>query len=153
MHAAANRSETEPGGSAPGTHAPARRPPRLLLGEDDPSLRQLLSSALGADGYEVIPASDGLELLANIESTLNVRHERADGFLVVADVHMPGLTGLDVLAILRCARRATPVILITGFGDAETHAEAVELGASAVLDKPFDLDTLRSAAHEALPAA
>src|SRR5439155_324566 len=79
--------------------------------------RRLLVSVLKEDGYEVVEAEDGLALLATIEDTLTVRRERPDAFLVVADVRMPGLTGLDVLAILRCANWATPVILITAFGD------------------------------------
>jgi len=64
---------------------------------------------------------------------------------------MPGLTGLDVLAILRCANRTTPVILITAFGDEATHAEGRELGAVAVLDKPFNVQELRTAVVGAMP--
>ena len=123
---------------------------RVLLAEDDTTLRCLIASALRADGYEVLEAGDGIELLANVESTVAARRTRPDDVLIVADVQMPGLSGLDVLAILRCAFWAAPVILITGFGDEETHAEARELGATAVFDKPFDLDALRSAALEAV---
>ena len=64
---------------------------------------------------------------------------------------MPGLTGLDVLAILRCANWATPVILITAFGDEATHAEGRELGAVAVFDKPFNVDALRATVLETIP--
>ena len=64
---------------------------------------------------------------------------------------MPGLGGLDVLAILRCADWNTPVILITAFGDEATHAEGRDLGALAVFDKPFGVDLLRSAVREAMP--
>jgi DNA-binding response OmpR family regulator len=149
--AASRPDETEPHGPSLPPRVVASRPRRLLLAEDDPSLRQMLVSAFLADGFEVVAAADGLELLANIERALEVRREKADAFLVVADVHMPGLTGLDVLAILRCAGRQTPVILITAFGDSDTCAEALELGAAAVLDKPFDLDQLLSEARRALP--
>jgi DNA-binding response OmpR family regulator len=125
----------------------------VLLAEDDLTLRHLLASVLTADGYEVIEASDGLELLAQIEGALAYRREHATSFIIVADIHMPELSGLDVLSILRCAYAPTPVILITGFGDEETYAEAFELGASAVFDKPFNLDELRAAVVEAaLPA-
>jgi CheY-like chemotaxis protein len=125
------------------THARSR----VLLAEDDGPLRALLVGVLQGDGYEVVEAKDGLELLANIESSL-VGDERPL-FVVVADVHMPGLTGLDVLAILRCSFVAAPVILITAFGDDDTRAEAWELGASAVFDKPFELEELRAAVLEA----
>ena len=124
---------------------------RVLLAEDDAALRPLIASALRGDGYEVLEARDGLELLANVESTLAEWGPRPEGVLIISDVQMPGLGGLDVLAILRCAFWAAPVILITAFGDEETHAEAHELGAAAVFDKPFDLDELRSVAHEAMP--
>lgn len=120
---------------------------RVLLAEDDGPLRALIAGVLEGDGYEVVEAKDGLELLANIEAAL-VGDQRPF-FVVVADVHMPGLTGLDVLAILRCSFVAAPVILITAFGDDDTRAEAWELGASAVFDKPFELEELRAAVLEA----
>jgi DNA-binding NtrC family response regulator len=63
--------------------------------------------------------------------------------LVISDERMPGMAGLEVLDALRRAGWPTPFILITGFGDQATHASARRLGASAVFDKPFDLDDLR----------
>ncbi len=136
-------------GAAPGI--PARRQPLVILAEDDSAFRRLLASVLEQEGYEVLEAQDGLALLASIEDTLTIRRERPDGFLVVADVRMPGLTGLDVLAILRCANWRTPVILITAFGDDATHAEGVELGAVAVLDKPFNVEELKAMVMETVP--
>src|SRR5690242_8054084 len=136
---------------APAPEPPPRRRPLVLLAEDDAEFRRLLASVLAEDGYEVVEAEDGLALLATIEHTLTIRRERADAFLVVADVRMPGLTGLDVLAILRCANWRTPVILITAFGDEATHAEGRDLGAVAVFDKPFDVERLRAAVLDAMP--
>ena len=124
----------------------ARR--HVLVAEDDPSLRRLIATVLGEAGYEVIEAQDGNQLLAQIERLLAARRT----FVIVSDVNMPGLTGLDVLAILRCALAHTPVVLITAFGDAETHSEARELGAVTVLDKPFDVDALRAAVERAARA-
>jgi len=121
---------------------------RVLLAEDDGPLRDLLAEVLRADGHEVVEARDGVELLAHIENALVRRWQRADAFVIVADIHMPGFGGLDVLAMLRVANCATPVILITGFGDDEVRDEARELGAVAVLDKPFALDALRAAVQE-----
>jgi FixJ family two-component response regulator len=63
---------------------------------------------------------------------------------------MPGLTGLEVLAGLRKRDQSTPVILITAFGDEQTHAEAKRLGATAVIDKPFDTADLLTAVRRAL---
>jgi DNA-binding response OmpR family regulator len=135
----------------PAPDAPPRRHPLVLLAEDDAAFRHLLASVLEQEGYEVVEAQDGLALLASIENTLTVRRERPDGFLVVADVRMPGLTGLDVLAILRCANWRTPVILITAFGDEATHAEGCELGAVAVFDKPFNVEDLKAMVLETVP--
>jgi len=136
---------------APAPDAPPRRQPLVLLAEDDAEFRHLLATVLAEEGYEVVEAGDGLALLASIEDTLTVRRERPEAFLVVTDVRMPGLTGLDVLAILRCANRVTPVILITAFGDEATHAEGRELGAVAVFDKPFNVDALRATVLETIP--
>jgi len=136
---------------APAPGAPPRRQPLVLLAEDDAEFRHLLATVLAEEGYEVVEAEDGLALLASIEDTLTVRRERPEAFLVVADVRMPGLTGLDVLTILRCANWATPVILITAFGDEATHAEGRELGAVAVFDKPFNVDALRATVLETIP--
>lgn len=119
---------------------------RVLLADDDPDLRRLLSLTLRRAGYEVVEAADGVELLDRIEATIAKR----DYFgVIVADVNMPGLTGLDVLAALRCTSWTTPVILITAFGDPATKAEADDLGAT-VLDKPLDLDGLRTAVRAAV---
>ena len=124
---------------------------RVLVAEDDAALRRMIATVLRADGYEVIEAGDGLELLGHIESILAGERARSDEFVILADVNMPGLTGMDVLAILRCTFAATAVILMTAFGDREVYAEARELGAAAVLDKPFNLDALRAIVVEAGP--
>jgi DNA-binding response OmpR family regulator len=117
---------------------------RVLLAEDDAAMRTMVADALRRDGHLVRELRSGGELLSELASEL--LHERslemAD--LIVSDVRMPGVTGLEVLAGLRHAHWATPFILITAFGDAATHAEAHRLGA-AVFDKPFDLADLRTA--------
>ena len=66
---------------------------------------------------------------------------------------MPWLSGMDVLAVLHTAAWRTPVILITAFGDDDTHAEGRELGAAAVLDKPFEMEELTTALARVLERA
>jgi DNA-binding response OmpR family regulator len=127
----------------------APTPGRVLLAEDDEELRRLLASVLVREGYEVVEAADGTELLARIEEAMRTTHERGT-LLVLADIQMPGLSGLDVAAILRCASSTLPVVLMTAFGDDETRMEARELGVAALLDKPVDLDALRSTVRETL---
>lgn len=123
---------------------------RIVLAEDDDDMRSILSSALRRDGYEVIEAADGRELLSRLQDD-EAATTRPN--LVISDVRMPGLSGMQVLATLRASDFATPVILITGFGDEELHSEAAEHGATAVFDKPFDVDRLRETVATLVPAA
>lgn len=129
----------------------AFRPRRILLADDDATLRGLIAGVLRADGLEVVETADGVQLLSALEDQLLRGGLGSDGVLIVADVRMPELSGLDVLAILRCASIPTPVILLTAFADAEIVAEARDLGAR-VFDKPVDLDDLRDAVHAAAVA-
>ena len=143
--------ETTPAGedTAVMTATVAGRAARILIAEDDPEMRSMLASALRSDGYEVIEAPSGSALLEEI-SMLLFQGEAIPADIIVSDERMPGLLGSEVLAGLREARWPTPFILITGFGDEETHREAIRLGASAVFDKPFDLDDLRHTIAEVL---
>lgn len=112
---------------------------RVLLADDDHAMRGMLEAALLRAGFEVESASNGAELLARLEAA--DRNSRAPQ-LIVSDICMPGLTGLDVLTRVRQRFPTVPVILITAFGDALTHRRAHALGAVEVIDKPFDLGLL-----------
>jgi DNA-binding NtrC family response regulator len=118
------------------------KPIRVLLAEDDTEMRRLLVSALLRERCEVIEARNGLQLWEQLERAVRGQQHELD--LIISDVRMPGRSGLDVLRVLRRTDRQTPVILITAFGDPDTHAEAYKLGALAVFNKPFDLDDLRT---------
>jgi DNA-binding response OmpR family regulator len=113
-------------------------------------MREMVASALREDGYEVIEARDGWQLLQYLATHARAVDDNPID-LVISDIRMPGKTGLDILAGLRWADPSTPFILITGFGDMQTHMEARRLGASAVFDKPFDLEHLRSVVLNLLP--
>lgn len=131
---------------------PAAQHPCVLLADDDVPMRCLLAEELRRDGYEVVEAADGVELLDHLAANFPWVHEPGTGIdVIVSDIRMPGFTGLDVLCFLRIGRRMTPIILITAFGDEETRAEALELGAAAVLDKPFEIDELRAAIRRTVP--
>lgn len=121
---------------------------RVLLAEDDAEMRSLLSSQLREDGYDVIEAQNGVELVRAIhrfESAFSPVH------LIITDVRMPGFDGLEVLEYLRYANLAMPVIVMTAFGDSRTHLAARSNGAALVLDKPFDVDALRAAVARLVP--
>jgi two-component system, response regulator, stage 0 sporulation protein F len=111
----------------------------VLLVEDHLEMRRLLASLLRSDGHQVIEASDGLKALGPLLG----RRGDPEVDLLVTDLRMPGCTGLELLAFVRLERPETPVVLITAFADAATHAEAARLGAAAVFDKPFDLHSFR----------
>jgi CheY-like chemotaxis protein len=129
---------------------PRRSSYRILLADDDLDMRTLLASALRQDGYDVVEIADGSELFQTVYSWL--RHGNGRGIdAIVTDIRMPAFSGLEVLAELRSRYTTLPVILITAFGDQQTHAEARALGAYAVFDKPFDVDDLRTVLLNALP--
>jgi DNA-binding response OmpR family regulator len=114
---------------------------RILLAEDDREMCRLVSLVLRKDGHEVTMCANGINLLSHLSSYVTgVDRERFD--LVISDIRMPGLTGMEVLEVLKYTPTPPPVILITAFGDAETHEAAQRLGAVTLLDKPFDMGKL-----------
>ena len=127
----------------------AGRPARILIAEDDLEMRRLLVSDLRSEGYEVLESENGYELLEAMRMLL-FDGEAVPVDLVVSDERMPGLLGTEVLGLLRTAKWPTPFLLITAFGDPQTHDDALRLGAAAVIDKPFDLDEFRETVVEAL---
>jgi DNA-binding response OmpR family regulator len=124
---------------------PTSRRGRILLAEDDDEMRHLLAAALRRDGYEIIEARDGTEAVGHLYPLVFHGRAAAPPDLIITDICMPGWTGIRILEMVRAGHVPTPVILITAFGAAETHAEARHVGAAAVFDKPFDVDDLRAA--------
>lgn len=123
----------------------------ILLAEDDTELRRLIAHALREAGHAVVEAGNGFELLDRIEAAIAWGEPaRPPISLIISDVRMPGMTGIDVLGVLRCAYWATPVILMSAFADATLRGEAWELGAAAVLAKPFAIEELLDATRVAL---
>jgi len=112
----------------------------VALAEDDDALRLLLATTLRRAGYRVREFSSGSQLLR----TLAPPALCVD--LVISDIRMPGASGLEVLAKLHREDKTVPVVLMTAFGDHSTHERALELGAAALIDKPFELDELLSLA-------
>jgi CheY-like chemotaxis protein len=129
----------------------ATRAFRILVAEDDEEMRRLVTDALRDDGYEVVELADGGRLLVDIAARLKAEPEGDDIDLIVSDIRMPICTGLQILEALRQAHWHTPVILMTAFGDGATRRQAESLRA-VLFDKPFDLDDLRTAVANMLPA-
>ncbi|MCU1280536.1 MAG: putative two-component response regulator [bacterium] len=124
------------------------RPCQVLLAEDDAAMRELIARALRRDGFEVTEARNGYETLERLAYGL-LRERQLWFDLVISDVRMPGYDGLNILASIKELPRYVPVILITAFGSAASHAAATRLGVFAMLDKPFDLDDLMTVVRSA----
>lgn len=117
-------------------------PSRVLLAEDDDDLRTLLALKLRDAGFDVTEASDGNDLLERLIDVASVDGGDDPFDIVLSDVNMPHFNAFDVLVGAHSCLGATPVVLMTSFCDAHTHAQALRLGAAAVLDKPLRLDDL-----------
>jgi two-component system response regulator AtoC len=113
----------------------------VVLAEDDRIMRDLVTTTLRQGGYEVEVARNGVDLLRLLEEQMTDGEVLAPGTVIISDIRMPQLDGLSVLEKLRSLGWRTPVILMTAFGDTDTHERAHALGASAALNKPFDLET------------
>ncbi len=101
---------------------------RVLVVDDDPTVREVVVSYLKAEGYDVSEAADGETALAKIE------HERPD--LIVLDIMLPGLDGLEVCRRVR-ATSQVPIIMLTALGSEADRVVGLELGADDYLTKPF----------------
>jgi DNA-binding NtrC family response regulator len=114
----------------------------ILVVDDEPTVQEALETFLRAEGYCVVTVGSGKEALTRIEE------EEFD--LVVADLVMPGMSGLEVLERSRSFAPAPEVILITGHASVETAIEALRKGAFDYLQKPFQLEDLASCVERLL---
>lgn len=117
---------------------------RILLVDDEPGIRKALARALRREGHEVLTAPDGRQALAIAQ--------RDHPDLVITDIRMPGMDGLELLRRLRERRARVPAIVISAYATTETAVEAMRLGACDFLAKPFKLPELRVALERALAA-
>lgn len=119
---------------------------RVMTVDDDPSVLSLVVTTLELDGHEVFTATDGFDALRKLETS------RPD--LLVLDVMMPGKNGWEVLEAFRADPRftRTPVVLLTARGLPDDIQRGKELGATAVLGKPFDPQELSDIVNALLTA-
>jgi DNA-binding NtrC family response regulator len=107
---------------------------KVLVADDDALTRELLAETLGRHGCDVALAADGAEAIRAVE--------RDDIDLVLTDVKMPDLSGMDVLQRAREVNRDMPVILMTAYGTIESAVEAMKSGAFDYIVKPFSPDRI-----------
>ncbi|HTW32873.1 MAG TPA: sigma-54 dependent transcriptional regulator [Candidatus Sulfotelmatobacter sp.] len=116
--------------------------PTILVVEDEAKMRRLLELNLGEDGFATFSAGDaetGLKLLG--ENPID---------LVVTDLKLPGMNGLEFLQTIKRQNAALPVVVMTAFGSVETAVEAMKAGASDYVLKPFSLAEMRLVIHKEL---
>ena len=117
--------------------------PLILVVDDEPDVegifRQRFRRDLRADRFTMEFAQSAPMALQRISDA----RERSL-ILILSDINMPGMSGLELLPELKAARPDVPIIMITAYGDAETKRKALENGAEALLTKPIDFATLRN---------
>src|ERR1700735_5442679 len=116
--------------------------PAILIVEDEAKMRRLLELNLGEDGFTTFSAGDA-------ESGLKLLRENAID-LVLTDLKVPGMNGLEFLQAVKRQNAALPVVVMTAFGTVETAVEAMKAGASDYVLKPFSLAEMRMVVHKEL---
>src|SRR5258708_32676372 len=120
---------------------PGAKPPRILIVDDDPGQRSLLDSFLRGQGISTLPVSSGEQALEALRgSQFN---------MMISDVRMPGLSGLETLRQARKEHATLPVLLVTAYADIREAVGAMRDGAVNYLAKPIDLDELLSTVRQA----
>jgi DNA-binding NtrC family response regulator len=109
---------------------------RILVVDDQGSVRELLKAVLTADGHEVEQASDGAEALRALGAGF---HD-----LVVMDIRMPGMDGITALERVKAISPRTGVVMMTAYASVETAVRAMKLGAFDYVTKPIDIDEVRA---------
>ncbi len=115
---------------------------RILVVDDELSMREFISILLEREGYDVLTAADAATALSRLAAS--------DIDLVISDVQMPGLSGLELLSRIKKDAPETAVLMITAFSTAEQAVEAMKLGAYDYLAKPFKVDEIKILVRNAL---
>jgi CheY-like chemotaxis protein len=115
----------------------------ILVVDDEPDVEALFKQHFRRDlrsgRFTMEFALSGPAALALIEQARDV-----ELILILSDINMPGMSGLELLPKVRAARPDVPVVMITAYGDAETRRKALENGATQLLTKPLDFSALRN---------
>jgi CheY-like chemotaxis protein len=113
---------------------------RIMVIEDDKEMRSLLKDFFEEEGFETDSVSNGVDALRKLAKG------RFD--LIITDIRMPGLSGLDILARIKKLQPETSIIVITAFGSEQVYRRSLERGATAYLEKPIHMNKLRTLIHE-----
>src|SRR5436309_1418005 len=116
------------------------KPPRILIVDDDAAQRSLLDSFLKSQGFETQPVSSGEQALAVLQAE--------DISMMISDVRMPGMSGLETLRRARQRHTLLPVLLVTAYPGVRDAVGAMRDGALNYLTKPIDLDELLASVRQ-----
>jgi two-component system, response regulator, stage 0 sporulation protein F len=116
---------------------------KLLIVDDQYGIRILLHEIFKKEGYETFQAANGVQALGIIEN------DRPD--LVLLDMKIPGMDGIEILKRLKAIDSTIEVIMMTAYGELDMIQEAKDLGAINHFAKPFDIDEIRQAVRKVLP--
>jgi two-component system KDP operon response regulator KdpE len=117
-------------------------PPKVLVIDDEPPIRKLLRMGLGAHGYEILEAPSGRASLQLLEQ------KKPD--LVILDLGLPDIQGLDLLRMIRSRNESVPIVVLSSRGDEAGKVQALDLGADDYVTKPFGMDELLARMRAAL---
>jgi len=115
--------------------------PRILVVDDESSLRRQLMVGLAQHGYDVEESEEGLDALAKIKTA---RSKQNPYSFVILDIRLPDIDGLKLLSVIKGTYPDLPVVVISGFGNESTINTVQSRDGSAYLDKPFEMDALVS---------
>jgi two-component system KDP operon response regulator KdpE len=116
-------------------------PLKMLVVDDEPPIRKLLRTGLGTQGYQTLDAS-------NAKAALDLMSDKPD--LVILDLGLPDMQGLDLLRQIRARREDVPIVVLSSRGDETAKVEALDLGADDYVTKPFGMEELLARIRAAL---
>jgi len=116
-------------------------PLKVLVVDDEPPIRKLLRTGLGTQGYQTLDAS-------NAKAALDLMSDKPD--LVILDLGLPDMQGLDLLRQIRARREDVPIVVLSSRGDETAKVEALDLGADDYVTKPFGMEELLARIRAAL---
>src|SRR5690349_22259536 len=135
-------SSSSPGANGGGAANGGPSTPRILVADDERSMRELLAIVLRREGYDVVLAENGRQAIAELE------HRPID--LLISDIQMPDMNGVEVLRFAKQINQDLAGIMVTAYATAETAIEALRMGAYDYIHKPFNIDELKIVVRNAL---
>jgi len=115
---------------------------KILVVDDEEGARELFNTILTDEGYHVTLAASGEDALSQL---------KVDAFdLVVTDIKMPGMDGLQLLQEIRKSGSRSDVIMVTAYGEVESYLKAMSLGAAEYINKPIRIKELKRIVHKVL---